>query len=201
MEQSARKRAWDDTKMSFHSIKFFWVVEVVMMGIFVFLATLLIPENANAVITALYPAVGVVIGAIVGFGVIYLIMLIVAPYKQRNEARHLLSEIPSKRKVIADKLAEFYLAGEDLLASAIQNKLGGDALTLYGRWGNAVKDYFNANPNELGQAILFRIIPSINDLKVHIPDEFNMDEDTKYIYIMLSVETRKLKDVIEEFLK
>jgi len=94
LNQSASGRAWGDTKHSFHTIKFFLGVEVVSMGAFIFLATLLIPENASRLASAGYPAVGAIIGAIVGFGIIYLVMLAIAPYKQRNEARALLRAKP-----------------------------------------------------------------------------------------------------------
>jgi len=92
LNQSARKRACEDTKHSFHTTKFFWGVQVVAMGVFIFGATLLIPENANKLVLAGYPAVGAVIGVIVGFGIIYLVIFFEAPYKQRNEARSLLLE-------------------------------------------------------------------------------------------------------------
>lgn len=94
VNQSARRRAWEDTKHSFHTIKFFVGVEVVSIGGFIFLATLQIPENASGFVSAVYPAVGTIIGALVGFGIIYLIMLVKAPYRQRNEARATLLEKP-----------------------------------------------------------------------------------------------------------
>ena len=45
-------------------------------------------------ISAAYPVIGGVIGVIVGFGIIYLIYLIKAPYKQRDEARAILQAKP-----------------------------------------------------------------------------------------------------------
>jgi uncharacterized protein YqgC (DUF456 family) len=70
LNQSSNRRAWEDTKKSFHSIKFFWVVEVVGAVLFAYLATIVTPEGANKFIASVYPAVGATIGAIVGFGVI-----------------------------------------------------------------------------------------------------------------------------------
>lgn len=97
LAQSSPRRAWKDTTESFHKIWFFWGVEVVATGAFIFLGTILTPEDASRLVSAIYPTVGGVIGAIVGFGIIYLICLFRAPYKQRNEARTLLE---TKRKPI-----------------------------------------------------------------------------------------------------
>lgn len=68
------------------------------MGGFVYLGTVLVPEGANTLVSAAYPVVGGMIGAIIGFAVIYLAMLIKAPTKQRNEARRRVGELSEKRK-------------------------------------------------------------------------------------------------------
>jgi len=184
LTQSAWRRGWNDTKTVWTSWQFFIldaVVAVVIGSVFQW-----------------YWGLGIVL-----FGMLcaWLAVTITAPVRQRNEARHLLSKIPSKKKVIADKLAEFWLDGENLRASIIQHKLQENALDSYNRWGNTIKDYFNANPSELGQAKLLRFIPSIDELRVPIPDEFNFDRETSYAYIMLSLQTDKLKSLIEEFLE
>jgi len=64
------------------------------MGTCIFLATIFTPEDANRFISGVYPAMGTIIGATVGFGIIYLVMLFRAPYKQLNEARMALISIP-----------------------------------------------------------------------------------------------------------
>jgi len=96
--QSSKGRAWEDTKHSFHSIKFFVGVEVMTISVCIFLATLLIPENPDKLVSAGFPAIGAIVGVLVGFGLIYLYMFIRAPYKQRNEARKQLIEIKEQLK-------------------------------------------------------------------------------------------------------
>jgi len=78
------------------SIKFwfFWSVQVVAMGLLAYVGSILIPEGAGKYISYAYPAVGAVIGAIVGFAIIFIINLLLAPYRQRNEARMALMAIP-----------------------------------------------------------------------------------------------------------
>jgi hypothetical protein len=78
----------------FHRIAFFVGVEVIMMSGFAYWSTAITPVDAGRLESAAYPAVGAVIGAIVGFGLIYLVGLVLAPYRQRNEARALLEAIP-----------------------------------------------------------------------------------------------------------
>lgn len=97
LNQSSPRRAWIDTTESFHKIWFFWSVEVIAFGVFVFLGNVATPEGAGAVVSAAYPVVGGVIGAIVGLGIIYLICLIKAPYKQRDEARNRVYVLEDER--------------------------------------------------------------------------------------------------------
>ena len=67
---------------------------MIAVGGSIFLATLLTPQDADKFTQAIYPAMGTIIGAIIGFGIIYCVMLIRAPYKQRDEARRELLSIP-----------------------------------------------------------------------------------------------------------
>jgi len=64
------------------------------VSVFIYLATIFTPEDSSRFVSAAYPTAGAIIGAIVGFGIIYLIMLFRAPYKQRNEARMALISTP-----------------------------------------------------------------------------------------------------------
>ena len=58
-----------------------------MMIGFAFWGTVLTPPEASKLVSALYPTVGTIIGALVGFGIIYLAMFFRAPYRQRNECQ------------------------------------------------------------------------------------------------------------------
>ncbi len=96
LNQSSPRRAWEETKESFHKIWFFWGVQVVAVGVFALLGTIFAPENSGRLASAVYPVAGGAVGAIVGFGIIYLICLIKAPYKQRDEARKQLMELKNR---------------------------------------------------------------------------------------------------------
>ncbi len=67
---------------------------MVAIGAFAFLGAIFTPENAGRLASAIYPVVGGAMGAVVGFGIIYLICLIKAPYRQRDEARVSLQAKP-----------------------------------------------------------------------------------------------------------
>lgn len=173
-----------------------------MVAIFGILATLFTPENADRVTSAIYPAIGVIIGAIVGFGFIYLVMLVLAPYKQRNEARYMLSVIPSKRKSIADRLAVYLVEGVNLRQSFINESFDGDAVALSKEWATQVVQYFRANPDELGESRAFRFIPDLSDMvTLSIPNEYNLNEETYYAYVLLLTQQGYLKSLIGELLK
>ena len=76
LDQSAPKRAYEDTKSFCHnSLVFFIGVQVVVMGGFIYLATIMTPDNASKLVSASYPAIGTVVGALVGLGIIWLVML------------------------------------------------------------------------------------------------------------------------------
>ena len=94
VSQSALSLAWKDTKASFHQLRFFWGVETGSVSLFIYGGTVLTPEDASKFVAAAYPAIGGIIGAVIGFGIIFAIKLFWAPYKQRNEARQLLQAKP-----------------------------------------------------------------------------------------------------------
>ena len=168
-----------------------------MVAIFGFLATLLTPENADRVTSAIYPAIGAVVGAVVGFGVIYLVMLVIALYKQRNEARYLLSEIPSKRKVIADRLAEFYLSGNNLKLMIAEEGFNEDAISLVRDWAEPLKEYCYAEPDVLGESAILAFSPQGKDWVVFGPSGLP-DNERDYAFRHLSIQLEKLSDMVME---
>jgi len=93
LEQSSFGRAWADTKHFYHNI-LFWGVEVLLTVVGGFVGNALTPATVGNFESALYPAIGSVTGAIVGFAIIYLVFLFLAPYRQRNQARNLLRAKP-----------------------------------------------------------------------------------------------------------
>jgi hypothetical protein len=185
LNQSAWRRGWNDTKAGWKSLPFVILDAVVCV------------------------VVGAIFGWYWGLALFVFAMLcfwmgttVSAPVKQRNEARQMLSNIPSRRKILADKLAEFYLAGATL-KTAIPSKPddGEGALGLYKEWFAVIRDFFNTNPTELGDSKLLNMVPDNSDLTVPIPDEWKLDEKSAYVYIMVSVQLSKLKKLAEEFSK
>ena len=139
---------------------------------------------------------------VVLFGMIcaWLAVTISAPVRQRNEARHLLSEIPSKRKIIADKLAEFYLAGEDLKLRIVEEGFNEDAISLVRDWAEPLKQYCCAEPDILGESAVVTLSPKIKDWvvfgKTGLPDN-----ERDYAFRHLAIQLEKLGDIIIELRK
>lgn len=107
--ESVWRRAWRDTERFRHTAGSFWGLEIVGAsvlglggGYFGFLLT---PMNATPTQSFLYPAIGGVVGVIVGLAIvflgIYMWNLISAPYGQRDEARALVKQqgTPSENEV------------------------------------------------------------------------------------------------------
>jgi len=97
-QQSALSRAWDDTKTSMHKPYFFWLVGVIAAGLGVFIGMIITPERASSTISAVYQVFGGIIGIIIGFILIFIENLLLAPYRQRNEANIRINELESKER-------------------------------------------------------------------------------------------------------
>jgi len=94
LKQSYYNRAWEDTKESFSTIWFFILVEIVAVGFFIFLATVLTPDHVGKVASALFQVIGGVAGLVVGPIVIFLFMFFRAPYVMHHETREQLFSEP-----------------------------------------------------------------------------------------------------------
>ena len=79
---------------------------------------------------------------------VLIIWLVVYLICSRNED----VKLRRKRRAIADRLGEFYLSGEDIKNRFTAKDFGDDAIATTREWSQSVKDYFTANPNELGVA-------------------------------------------------
>ena len=98
---------------------------MVAVGVFTLLGIIITPENAGRLASAIYGTAGGAVGAFAGFGVIYLIHLIKAPYKQRNAARRLVlvdeSQIIRVKEPYEDNTGEcgliFHNTGKNPLAN------------------------------------------------------------------------------------
>ncbi len=91
---SAWIRAWRDTE-GFRGSFRFWIWEVVGVGVFGAVAALvLLPDQPSDTESVLYPLVGVIVGALAAYSLIYLFNLPLAPLRQRNEAWATLDTLP-----------------------------------------------------------------------------------------------------------
>ncbi len=69
------------------SIWFFWLAEVVFGLSGGWGGAIMTPTNSSDLVKWAYPAIGTIVGLVVGLILIYLFFWFLAPYKQRNEAR------------------------------------------------------------------------------------------------------------------
>jgi hypothetical protein len=123
LNQTSTNRAWQDFERFRKSAKSFWGFEVAGAAIFLlagaFVGFWLIPDNSTQFLQFAYPAiggaVGFILGFIVAFGIIYLVMLMRAPYKQRNEARLIIEKLSQTPLVVECNSYEKRLVGETWL--------------------------------------------------------------------------------------
>ena len=86
MRESTWRRARRDTE-DFRGSFRFWVWEVVGVGVSGAVAALaLLPDQPSGTESVLYPMIGVIVGALAAYALIYLFNLALAPIRQRNEA-------------------------------------------------------------------------------------------------------------------
>ncbi|MDO8612301.1 MAG: hypothetical protein Q7R32_05690 [Dehalococcoidia bacterium] len=106
--EAAWRRAWRDTD-DFRGSFWFWVWEVIGLGLCVAVsALLLLPDKPSGTESLLYPLVGAAVGALAAYALIYLFNLALAPIRQRNEAWADLGAQASnadKRKCYEDAIA------------------------------------------------------------------------------------------------
>ncbi len=67
-----------------------------MVALGTFLGVIYTPEGSSKFLSIIYPIAGVILGAITGIIIIFIINLILAPYRQRNEARERLINLETK---------------------------------------------------------------------------------------------------------
>jgi hypothetical protein len=102
-----------------------------------------------------------------------------------------------KRKKIADKLADFYITGDEIKREIVKDGFSGDAQALYKGWSEPLVAYFRANPDELGQARLLSLVPRDDSLIVHEVDLG--DREREGVYYLFIIQLSNLFKLVEEF--
>jgi hypothetical protein len=95
--QSACARACEDTRHFFHKIWGVVAVEVLAMGLGAIGGSILTPEGAGKVVSNIWPFGGAIVGLGAGFLIIFVVYLLIAPYRQRDEARNRLRVLEKER--------------------------------------------------------------------------------------------------------
>jgi len=117
LNQSSWQRAKRDTASAFHSV-WFWFYEVCIGAGLTILVLLWAPsfiKEAGGWELTVYQVLAPLVGVFTGLGVLFLIKLKVAPYKQRNEARHALEKLSRTPLVMECYSYEKRLVGETWL--------------------------------------------------------------------------------------
>lgn len=86
-QESAGARAWKDTETFRGSLLFFIGVEVIGLFVFAGAASLLfLKKNSSLEAQIIVPFIGAIIGLAAAYTVIFMVNLVRAPYRQRNES-------------------------------------------------------------------------------------------------------------------
>lgn len=183
LDQTAWRRGWNDTTAAWANWRFIVleaVVAVVVGGIF-----------------GWYWGLGIVI---FGMVCIWLGATARAPVWQRNEARRLLAETPSKRKAIAEQLARLCIQGIEAKKTILKDDFAGDAMVVCNDWIGSVITYFRTHPNELGNSKLLSLGPDYQDWVVFGPTSgLEKSQEIDYVHRHISIVLSKLKKLVEEF--
>ena len=129
LTQSSWGRARQDTRSVFHTIRF-WVVEMISAPIVALGMYLAIPNSASTVIKTIVPIAAFSMWMLAVLGGVFLLSLLVAPYRQRNEARRL---ILTQRKVPLPNRESLIRAISVIRDKAIDLKMRQDNLNFKNR--------------------------------------------------------------------
>jgi hypothetical protein len=134
-----------------------------------------------------------------------IVALVVAPFiafhRLRLKRDDLMSvlDVRRKRKEIADKLAEFYISGDEIKQEIIKDGFSGDARALYRSWSEPLTAYFRDNPDELGQARLLSLVPRDDGLTINKVDLG--DEEREGVYYLFVIQLNNLVKLADEFVR
>ncbi|MFC1905102.1 hypothetical protein ACFLXT_05035 [Chloroflexota bacterium] len=93
LNQNSLGRARQEIIHALHSWKF-WVATIIAQAILMITAYVITPDNSSGLTYTIVHAIALVIGMLAMVGIAFVVSLIVAPYRQRDEARALLLAKP-----------------------------------------------------------------------------------------------------------
>jgi len=157
-------RAWSDTKGSIHKIYFFWLVEVIATGLGVFVGTIITPQDSSNIVSAAYPVLGGVIGVLVGFSLIFIFNILLAPYrllKEANERVHqleILREDNKKQTGLKNEIEKLIIEGTSILQKFKSIRTFGDAWSTeeFKGWRDRVFKILDENNCSAESALFFK---------------------------------------------
>ncbi len=114
LNQSAWGRAKQDTLSAFHTLRF-WFFELCITAGLTIWVLLWIPPCIYGDWEIVYKILVPVAGVFAGLGIVFLISLFSAPYKQRNEARHNLEKLSQTPLIVECNSYEKCLVGKNWL--------------------------------------------------------------------------------------
>lgn len=118
-----------------------------------------------------------------------LFLLIVVPFR-------LVSKYHHRHESTIQELLHVYESGDRLKTAIFSDRKDNETATkLYKEWGDLLAQSFMRNPNELGAARLIGMVVDNAELDITITDDWK--EPTAGIYILLSVQLRKLNLTIQ----
>ncbi len=197
LNQSSWRRGWLEARQWLFGSIVAWIIITVVFAV---MSAVFTPSGDGFWLIVLAGIVGALVALVLIIGLTYLVFLIRAPYKQRNEARKVLANIPSKRKKIADRLAEFFITGNELRLKITDDAFNGDAILLVREWAKPLMDYFRSEPEILGESALIALAPRLTDWG--IVSAFGLpSKESDYAVRHLSVQLEKLVDMIMELRK
>jgi biopolymer transport protein ExbD len=105
--ENSPKRAWQDTRQwLLNSLVAWTLVAVIPVGCGV-LSVLFIPQKASLLAQATRGAIGAIVGLVLFIFLVYIVHLIITPYRQRGEARDSLIAKASELKTEQAKVATY----------------------------------------------------------------------------------------------
>lgn len=139
-------------------------MEVIATGLGIFIGTILTPVDSSNVVSAIYPVLGGIIGVLVGFSLIFIFNLLLAPYrllKEANERVHQLEivrEDDVKQTKLKDEIGMSIMEGTAVLKRFKSVRQFGDAWPVeeFRKWRDKVFTTLDENNLSPESSLFFK---------------------------------------------